>query len=363
MTIPFLLGYEGRTNNRTSLPKQKKLCREPRFFYGAFFYICILCLCLVVPKAQAQDISLLFSYGDRVENEATRTIMQSRAYVLALQRMHKELLRHKALAFGIKNESMQLALISILYTPIFTEKKISGPHNSSMQVHLKPKNATVVEKEIATYLKQESLLHLRLEWLNLLQESTQKSGKLYRELTSKNSQLPENKIKDLQKKIPPMAQRLEALWILGSALELFQEQWLKPQEAEKLLQNALQKDAKLAIIWACLGEVQLQQDKVRQALESINNALKLESNRARALYIRGLGHLRLHQPSTAKVDFDAALALQPDISAWHMARGAAYLMLEDFVLMCDDFTQACATGQCEGLIMARKQGHCFPKTP
>ncbi len=362
MTTPFSLGCEGRTQNRTPLPKQKKLCKKSCVFYRAFFYFCALCLCFIVPKAQAQDISLLFSYGNRLENEATRTIMQSRAYTLALQRIHKELLRHKALAFGIKDESMQLALISILYTPIFTEKKLSGPHNSSMQVHLRPKTAAV-EKEITTYLKQESLLQLRLEWLKLLQENTQKSGELYKELTSKKSQLHENQVEDLQKRIQPLAQRLEALWILNTALEFFQEQWLKPQEAEKILRKALQKDAKLAIIWACLGEVQLQQDKVRQALESVNNALNLESNRARALYIRGLGHLRLHQPSTAKVDFDAALTLQPNTSAWHMARGAAYLMLEEFVLMCDDFTQACATGQCEGLIMARKQGHCFPKTP
>ncbi len=336
-------------------------------------------LCQAVKAQENATNTLHFQYFASLKTKDVLTIAKAQVYLMALQKAHATLLTHKALRFGIKEPLRQQALVSALSKPIFTEKKLNTPEASSITVILVPHSKGVVEKEISIYLKQESLLDLRQEWLHLFQKNTQEATKL---LTILSTQRPHSKDKEvttsapfhgevrhkvkaehitehIQTKLHPIVKRLEALFSLHTALHFFQERWQEPHKALTFLQDAVQKDAHMTMAWACLAEVYLQLDHMNEALHSVNTTLTLENNRARTLYIRGLIHLRLHQPSTAILDFNTALALQPHNASWLRARGAAHMVLENEQAMCNDFAKACTLGDCQGLIISREKGQCL----
>ena len=160
-----------------------------------------------------------------------------------------------------------------------------------------------------------------------------------------------------------LGNRLEALWIFDEALTRLHGVWREPALTAATLRRALALDGQNPLLWCALGEVQLQQDVPHAALDSLNKALAMAPHLPRARYALGIGHLRLQQPALAETDFDAALRHRPDNAAWLRARGAVRMVLEKYDLMCQDFLQACALGDCEGLAAARKRSLCLPEKP
>ncbi len=330
------------------------------------FLFCVLLYPIQIAHAAASKPSfertLTFSCADDMPTETALSIIRSMLYLQTLRDAHKDLASNKVLSFGIKEDFMQMALISQLYTPNFQVENLENEPrgDKKMSITLK-QDSTNLSEDMSKHLGEKTLLDMRLEWLTLVQENAKK-GEDYLLIASgiRQSALEPPAI---VAKANDVAKTLDALWLLDTALKNFYERWHEPKKVEELLLKAIKINDKLPLIWACLGEVQLQLDAPAKALESVNKSLSLQADRGYALYIRGLGHLRLQQPSMAKVDFDAALALEPDTVPWLRARGATLMFLEQYDLMCKDFNKACSLGDCEGLMTARKRKLCLPQSP
>lgn len=120
-------------------------------------------------------------------------------------------------------------------------------------------------------------------------------------------------------------------------------------------------------VWLLLAEAQMRHDLPLQSVASCDAALDLDSGLSRARYIRALGHLRLQQMALAEADLTVSLArrygIEPqgeDRARRLRARGAVRMQRQDTAGMCEDFSAACALGDCEGLALARAQGQCLP---
>lgn len=155
-----------------------------------------------------------------------------------------------------------------------------------------------------------------------------------------------------------LGKRLDALEAYLDALRDFDHTWRVPQEAVPLLERLSALDPHNALIWMGLGEALLLTERPYEALDALRAATRLPEAPPRALYLRGVAHLRLHLPANAIDDFSEALAHRPDKAAWWRARGAARLLAAEHDAMCPDFYQACALGDCEGLAEVRKRGLC-----
>lgn len=156
-----------------------------------------------------------------------------------------------------------------------------------------------------------------------------------------------------------LGRRLEALETYLELLRDFKQTWLAPHEAAPILEHLSRLDPSNPLIWMGLAEAMLLMERPYEAMDAIRTATALHDVPPRAFYVRGLAYLRLHLPANAVKDFNEAIALQPEKAAWWRARGAARLLSEEEEAMCPDFYQACALGDCEGLVEVRKRGFCL----
>ncbi len=333
-----------------------------------------LCLALLLTfqlvamsQAIAAEISttrsLTFSNIKGISTNSSINIVKSILYLQVLRDVHKDLSQNKVLAFGIKEDFLQMALISQLYMPFFQVEMLKNEPRGDVKISVRLQSKSEKTSfEINRYLSEKTLLDMRLEWLTLLQENSERGEDYLLIASGVKQKTPVLAPQVLKVRALEIAKTLDALWLMDEALGFYKERWQEPKKVADLLQKAVKLNDKLALLWACLGEVQLQLDATSDALKSVNTSLALQNDRGYALYIRGLGHLRLKQPSMAKVDFDAALALEPDTLPWLRARGATLMILERYEPMCKDFNRACSLGDCEGLMTARKRNLCMPPT-
>jgi tetratricopeptide (TPR) repeat protein len=135
--------------------------------------------------------------------------------------------------------------------------------------------------------------------------------------------------------------------------------WHDPPAALPVLQQAAALDPEYALLPYLRGEILLQLDRPQDALVELDKALAMNPERAGALYTRGLAYLRLQLPALAERDLSTALAYDASHAAWWRARGALRMIRNENGPMCEDFMQACAKGDCEGLAVARERGLCL----
>ena len=76
-------------------------------------------------------------------------------------------------------------------------------------------------------------------------------------------------------------------------------------------------------------------------------------------YMRALAELGSGQPTLAEQDLDKALVLAPENPNLWLARGASRQINQQYDLMCQDYLQACALGECSGIMAARAQARCI----
>lgn len=124
------------------------------------------------------------------------------------------------------------------------------------------------------------------------------------------------------------------------------------------------------VVQLLLAEARLQGNLPQQSIDACSRALEISPQFGRARYIRGLAHFRLQRLALAEDDLDVALgerqgpAPQGEEMVQRLrARGAVRMVRGNHAGMCDDFTRACALGDCEGLSMARGKGQCREARP
>lgn len=178
------------------------------------------------------------------------------------------------------------------------------------------------------------------------------------------------------------ALRLDALWQALGAVRAAPGGWSCAPEALPALERAAAGARENAAVWLLLAEAQIQRDLPQAAVASSGEALRLLALdtaahpaaarlAGRARYVRALGHWRLGQPALAEADLDASLRAPRSESAPQgeelarrlRARGAVRMLRHNEEGMCADFLAACGLGDCEGLAVARRRGHCRSASP
>jgi len=294
-------------------------------------------------------------FGQHVPETAARRVARTTAWLEALERTTEALSAASLVRWGVGEVSDRRALVSAAFTPI-VRNELKG-QQVFVQVRLSTPQRTV-ENRLRKLLHDREMLKLRTEMLALEREKAGEARALI-EKPSVWRRIMTGRRAVNSERIVLLADQLEALWRLGSILpEREGGRWRDPQATLAALQQTTALDPDYATLWYLLGEVLLQLDRPLDAITELNKALALRPELAGALYARGLAYLRLQLPTLAERDLTAALARDASYAAWWRARGALRMVRNETGLMCEDFMQACARGDCEGLAVARERGLC-----
>jgi tetratricopeptide (TPR) repeat protein len=96
----------------------------------------------------------------------------------------------------------------------------------------------------------------------------------------------------------------------------------------------------------------------RQAIEYLDQAIKLDPTYPDIYNNRGIAYHQLGRYQRAIEDYDRAIRLHPGYAGAYHKRGVAYLRLHDLARACLDWRRACGLGNCEGLTFAQERGEC-----
>ena len=161
---------------------------------------------------------------------------------------------------------------------------------------------------------------------------------------------------------------LQGLWLTQQALVLAPEGWLAAPTSLAALDLASSLAPACPVTHLLLAEARVQRNLPQYAIAAATEALRLWPELGRARYVRALAHWRLQQYALAEDDFTVALAPQqavppqgPELARRLRARGAVRLVEQKTDGLCEDFSRACALGDCDGLAHAREQGLCLPE--
>ena len=296
----------------------------------------------------------------QVPETAVRCIAGTIAWLDALARTTEALSSVSLIQWGTREESDRQALVSAVFTPTI-DSTLQG-RRISVRVSLNASQRAVADR-LRKALHEREMLQLRAEMLKLAREKAEEARGLVEESVVLRRLLTGRSAVN-SARIVLLAEQLEALWQLGSILPHREGgRWRDPQAALPVLQQAAALDPEYAVLPYLLGEILLQLDRPQDALAELDKALALNPERAGALYARGLTYLRLQLPALAERDLSAALAYDASHAAWWRARGALRMIRNETGPMCEDFIQACARGDCEGLAVARERGLCLADKP
>lgn len=333
---------------------------------GAAFFL-ISCADTAEAKAEAKSGASVavgvdsLPYGGRIPHEAVLPIVRAAAYMQALAKAATDLERHRAAQFGATFSEQRQALAAAIHRPAVSVSPVTAIMPPAGELHVQVRLATperTLESRLREALPLRDMLDLRLMLLREMRASAEEGHRLVLEAAQRRRKAGSEGDLFFEKRVIYLGNHLDALWILDKALTRLRHSWQNPAQVADMLHGAVALDQHSPLLWAALGEVQLQLDQPQNALESLNKALREEPDMPRALYVRGLGHLRLQQSALAEADLSAALRGNPDNPAWLRARGAVRMVRDDVAGMCEDFEKACALGDCEGLSAARKREQC-----
>ena len=306
------------------------------------------------PSEMMAEYSLPF--GRYMPETAVFRIARTTAWLGALEKATDALSAASLVQWGAAEILGRQAMVSAVFTPAV--QSASKAYRVSVQVRLSTPQRTV-EDRLRKVLHEQEMLHLRVEMLKLEREKAEEARSLIEPHLGLRRSFAGGRVAH-RARIDLLAQQLEALWLLGHILPQREGgRWNDPQEALSVLQQASALDPGYAPLQYLLGEIFLQLDRPQDALTRLDKALALNPELAGALYTRGLAHLRLQLPTLAERDLSAALARDASHAAWWRARGALRMIRNESGPMCEDFTQACVRGDCEGLAVARERGLCL----
>ena len=334
------------------LMQQAGTCRAP-----ALLVLLVVFFPITSHAVQPEGMSeYSLPFGRHVPETAAFRIARTMAWLDALDKTTDALSAASLVQRGAAEAPGRQALVSAVFTP--TVHSTSKAYRVFVQIRLSTPQRTVGDR-LRRMLHEREMLHLRAEMLKLEREKAKEARSLIEPPVALRRSLPGGRAAH-RARIDLLAQQLEALWLLGHILPQRESgRWHDPQEALPVLQQATALDPAYAPLQYLQGEVLLQLDRPQDALTRLDKALALNPELAGALYARGLAYLRLQLPTLAERDFSAALTRDTSHAAWWRARGALRMIRNESGPMCEDFTQACARGDCEGLAVARERGLCL----
>jgi tetratricopeptide (TPR) repeat protein len=295
-------------------------------------------------------------YDSQVPETAVRRIAETIAWLDALKKTTEALSTASLVQWGAQKALDRQALVSAVFTP--TVSSMLHGQRVSVRVRLSA-SQRAVEDRLRKTLQEREMLQLYAEMIRLAREKAEEARGLI-ELPVALRRMLTGRSDAQSALIALLAEQLETLWQLRIVLPQREGgRWREPQAALPVLLQAAALNPDSAVLPYLLGEILLQLDRPQDALAELDRALALNPELAGASYTRGLAYLRLQLPALAERDLNAALAHDDSHAAWWRARGALHMIRNETGPMCEDFLQACARGDCEGLAVTRERGQCL----
>ncbi|RRD70389.1 MULTISPECIES: translation initiation factor IF-2 [unclassified Desulfovibrio] len=291
--------------------------------------------------------------------EQARICAGSAALLAALRTAARALPPSAEIRMNLPEEGQRMALAAQLYTPLVRHQG----KECTVTLLARPHARQTLSENLRAPQLLAARLHLLRATEKLLAEAAALPppvpGGIWLRLAARPPGTPRQ---------PPeesLADHLEALGLAQDALCRSDIGWLTTPAFLPVLEQAVRKLTDNALLFLLLAEAQLQRDMPLQCAASCTQALRLDPAMSRARYIRSLAHWRLQQPALAEQDLTASLEdTLPDLEKARRlrARGALRLLRRADAEMCRDFAEACALGDCEGMVQARSRGLCLPNS-
>lgn len=343
----------------------------------------LACLALVVPcrASTGQSVERAVPYGGQFTAEQAGQLAWAAAWLAGLERMADTLAGVDAVRLAGLNASQRQALAARLGLVEVTAA--SGPARAGAEgearaeAGLRQPDATELSRLLADTEGRDRREEVLVALARLLPEGLDLAAKGH-ELRFGGPKSLSGEAAASQPADELVAGRLDWVAAQVEAYRLYLE-LLEQAEDESPVGTLAGLEKALALAphaWPlrlAQAEALLRQDRFRAALQALRelpprpvagDAGEGTDRRlyVRALQLRALSQLRSGQPTLAESDLDEALAQAPERAELWLARGAARQMRENFAAMCEDYYQACARGQCQGLAAARARGQCASGT-
>ena len=240
--------------------------------------------------------------------------------------------------------------------PLSDADKTMSHGRVTVQLTMQTRDNVVARVQMA--LQNPGLLQLRQR---LLDETAEAVDKIKRNWITAESLDSVWGSEDWKKR----TDHLQGLWLAQRALDLADEGWLARPSSLAALDLACRLAPDSAVAHLLLAEARVQRNLPQQAIVAASEALRLWPDLGRARHVRALAHWRLQQLALAEHDLNAAISPHqpmppqgPELARCLRARGAIRLLQGNEAGLCEDFANACALGDCDGLVHAREQGFC-----
>ena len=131
----------------------------------------------------------------------------------------------------------------------------------------------------------------------------------------------------------------------------------EPQEAVRMLSEALAHDPDFAAAWAYRGLAYSELGEREEAFDDLTRAIRLDP-KTEYYTSRGLVSLRGGAPAAARRDLEYSLKKDPkQHRAWNIL-GTTSLREGNAAQACEQYARGCSRGDCDPLHQARKDGQC-----
>jgi tetratricopeptide (TPR) repeat protein len=131
------------------------------------------------------------------------------------------------------------------------------------------------------------------------------------------------------------------------------------QQAVEYLDEAIKLNPDLAEAYNNRGNAYSDLKEYQLAIEDYDEAIRLKSDYAHAYYNRGLAYTETGDHQRAIEDYEETLRLKPEETNAYYNRGNAYFIQGNKELGCIDAQKACELGNCRLLEKARKKKDCL----
>ncbi len=131
-----------------------------------------------------------------------------------------------------------------------------------------------------------------------------------------------------------------------------------PEQAIEYLNEAIKLRPDLAEAYNNRGNAYIDLKQYEQAINDYNEAIRLKPRYAHAYYNRALAYSDLGQHQQAIEDYTSVIQVKPEETSAYYKRGSAYFKLGNKELGCQDAQKACELGNCTLLEKAKKKKEC-----
>ena len=301
--------------------------------------------------------------GPRVDAKSSYARARAAAWLKALDKAAEGLpVRHNLLLFELdRNDRRALAaqIYAVAVQP--AEPQPTLPH---AVVILQPRQSLPEDTLLALHNPELSRF-----WRVVIEETDLALQTTPANETTANS-APDGPAKGMAGLSGSQADILEGLWQVKEAIGPTPGGMFVNSEALPLLEKAVRLAPQSPAARLALAEAKLQRSLPEQCAQSCDEALNLKPDLYRARYVRALALMRLRRLALAEDDLNALMATslpatEKETAVRLRTRGAVRFLRGNYRGMCEDFSGACALGDCEGLAEARDKGHCLnsPESP